>query len=106
MKAPAAMTFPLVCLAVLSVVGGLVGVPEIFMKNGNKLGDFLSPVFADSDKILVTNATSSQTELMLMGVSSVLIIIVCVWAWKKYKNFDGSTKEAGPLQKPFKINFM
>ena len=62
-ESPSAMTFPLVCLAVLSAVGGLVGIPEIFMKNGNKLGDFLSPVFADSNKILVTHATSSQTEL-------------------------------------------
>ncbi len=104
-ESPGAMTFPLVCLAVLSVVGGLVGIPEIFMKNGNKLGDFLSPVFAESDKILVTHSTSSQTELMLMGVSSLLIIIVCVWAWNKYKNFDGTTKEAGAFAKAIQNKF-
>ncbi len=104
-ESPGAMTFPLVCLAVLSVVGGLVGVPEIFMKNGNKLGDFLSPVFAESDKILVTHTTSSQTELTLMGLSSLLIIIVCVWAWNKYKNFDGTIKEAGLFAKAIQNKF-
>lgn len=104
-ESPGAITFPLVCLAVLSVVGGLVGIPEIFMKNGNKLGDFLSPVFAESNKILVMHNTSSQTELMLMGVSSLLIIIVCVWAWNKYKNFDGTTKEAGAFAKVVQNKF-
>ena len=93
-ESPSAITFPLVCLAVLSAVGGLVGIPEIFMKGGNKIGDFLSPVFADSNKMLVTNATASQTEIMLIAVSSLLIIIVCIWAWNKYKKFDGVIKEA------------
>lgn len=104
-ESPPAITFPLICLAVLSAIGGLVGIPEIFMKNGNKLGDFLSPVFADSNKILVTNTTSSQTEIILIAVSSLLIIIVCIWAWNKYKNFDGSVKEAGAFTKAIQNKF-
>jgi NADH-quinone oxidoreductase subunit L len=104
-ESPAAITFPLIFLAVLSAIGGLVGIPEIFMKNGNKLGDFLSPVFTDSDKILVTNATSSQTEIILIVVSSLLIIIVCVWAWNKYKNFDSSIKEESAFAKAIQNKF-
>ncbi|MGH2563184.1 MAG: NADH-quinone oxidoreductase subunit 5 family protein, partial [Ginsengibacter sp.] len=104
-ESPAAMTFPLICLAILSAVGGLIGIPEIFMKDGNKLGDFLSPVFADSNKVLATNTTSSQTEMMLIAVSSVLIIIVCIWALNKFKNFDGSAKEAGPFSKAIQNKF-
>ncbi|MGH2648409.1 MAG: NADH-quinone oxidoreductase subunit L [Ginsengibacter sp.] len=104
-ESPAAMTFPLICLAILSAVGGLTGIPEIFMKDGNKLGDFLSPVFADSNKVLATNTTSSQTEMMLIAVSSVLIIIVCIWAWNKFKNFDGSTKKAGAFSKAIQNKF-
>jgi NADH-quinone oxidoreductase subunit L len=102
---PPAITFPLICLAILSAIGGLVGIPEIFMKNGNKLGDFLSPIFTDSNKILVTNATSSQTEIILIGVSSVLIIIVCIWAWNRYKNFDGSIKEESAFSKAIQNKF-
>lgn len=104
-ESPSAITFPLICLAILSAIGGLVGIPEIFMKNGNKLGDFLSPVFADSNKILVTNTTSSQTEIILIAVSSLLIIIVCIWAWNKYKNYDGSIKEEGSIVKAIQNKF-
>ena len=104
-ESPPAITFPLICLAILSAIGGLVGIPEIFMKNGNKLGDFLSPVFADSNKILVTNTTSSQTEIILIAVSSLLIIIVCIWAWNKYKNYDGSIKEQGAFAKAIQNKF-
>ena len=104
-ESPSAITFPLICLAILSAIGGLVGIPEIFMKNGNKLGDFLSPVFADSNKILITNTTSSQTEIILIAVSSLLIIIVCIWAWNKYKNYDGSIKEEGSFVKAIQNKF-
>ena len=104
-ESSAAMTFPLICLAVLSAIGGFVGIPEVLMKNGDKLGDFLSPIFADSKKILTTSATSSQTEIILMGVSSLLIIIICIWAWNKYKNFDGSTKEQGAFARVIQNKF-
>lgn len=104
-ESPPAITFPLICLAILSAIGGLVGIPEIFMKNGNKLGDFLSPVFADSSKILITNATSSQTEIILIAVSSLLIIIVCFWSWNKFKKFDASVKEESSFAKAIQNKF-
>jgi NADH-quinone oxidoreductase subunit L len=104
-ESPAAITFPLICLAILSAIGGLVGIPEMFMKNGNKLGDFLAPIFADSGRLVVTHETSSQTEIILMGVSSLLILIVCVWAWNKYKNFNGSTKQEGAFAKAIRNKF-
>ncbi len=104
-ESPASMTFPLICLAVLSAIGGLVGIPEVLMKNSNKLGDFLSPVFTDSNKILAADTTAPQTEIILMVVSSVLIVIVCIWAWKKYKNYDGSVKEAGAFTRAIQNKF-
>jgi NADH-quinone oxidoreductase subunit L len=104
-ESPSAMTFPLVCLAVLSAVGGLIGIPEIFMKDGDKIGDFLAPVFTDSNKMLVTNATASQTEIVLIAVSSLLIIIVCIWAWNKYKKFDGIIKEPTGFAKAVQNKF-
>ena len=104
-ESPPSMTFPLICLAILSAIGGFVGIPEVFAKSGNKLGDFLSPIFADSNKILVTNPGSSQTEIILMGVSSILILIVCIWAWNKYKNFDGTVKEEGAFARAIQNKF-
>jgi NADH-quinone oxidoreductase subunit L len=104
-ESPAAMTFPLICLAILSAIGGFIGVPEIFMKNGNKLGDFLSPVFIDSNKILISAPQNHQTEIILMGVSSVLILIVCIWAWNKYKKFDGTLKPEGAFARVIQNKF-
>jgi len=42
-ESPAVMTVPLVILAVLSIVGGWVGLPEHWLW-GNRLGEFLAPV--------------------------------------------------------------
>ncbi len=104
-ESAAAITFPLICLAVLSIIGGLVGIPAGLMNNGNKFGDFLNPIFADSNKILAANETASHTELLLMAVSSVLIIIVCIWAWNKYKKYDNSVKESGAFAKAIENKF-
>jgi NADH-quinone oxidoreductase subunit L len=89
-ESPAIMTVPLIILAVLSAIGGFVGIPEIFAKNGNILGDFLSPVFVRSRQILTPHAIPHQTELILIIVSSLLILIVSLWAWNKYKNYQPS----------------
>src|SRR5450432_2364531 len=61
-ESPAAITIPLILLAILSATGGLVGIPEIFIKKAHKLGDFLSPVFAHSKNITEQNL-SGQTEI-------------------------------------------
>ena len=104
-ESSSAITFTLICLAMLSAIGGFVGVPEIFLDHGNKLGDFLSPVFADSNKLLVAHPVSQQTEITLMAVSSVLIILVCFWAWNRFRKFDGSVKEAGSFTRAMQNKF-
>ena len=90
-ESPATMTIPLIILAVLSAIGGFVGLPEIFAKNGNKIGDFLSPVFAHSEQILGAHTLPHQTEWILIIVSALLVIIVSIWAWNKFKNYESST---------------
>jgi len=91
----ATITIPLIILAILSAFGGFVGIPEIFVKNGHKLGDFLSPVFAHSSQVIAENNVSHQTELILMISSAILIIIVSIWAWSKYKKYSGVEEESG-----------
>ncbi|MBA2248569.1 MAG: NADH-quinone oxidoreductase subunit L [Chitinophagaceae bacterium] len=90
-ESPGAITFPLISLAFLSVVGGLVGIPEIYMQHGHRLGEFLSPVFAQSNAILATHEITHQTEWMLTGISTILIVLISVWAWNKNKNYQGET---------------
>jgi len=45
-ESPAAMTIPLIVLAILSVIGGWVGIPEVLMPNAHSLEHFLDPIFA------------------------------------------------------------
>ncbi|MEO9004008.1 MAG: NADH-quinone oxidoreductase subunit L [Ginsengibacter sp.] len=104
-ESPATMTVPLIILAVLSAIGGFIGIPEVFAKNGNKIGDFLSPVFQRSNQILGEHKMPHQTEWILIIVSALLVIGVSVWAWNKFKNYETSVTEDNLLVKAIKNKF-
>jgi len=88
-ESPAAITIPLIILAFLSAVGGLVGIPDLFMFDGHKLGEYLSPVFARSEMLLSNHLVPRQTEYILLGVSTILILAASFWAWSKFKRYRG-----------------
>jgi NADH-quinone oxidoreductase subunit L len=58
-ESPMVMLVPLMILAVLSLLGGLVGI-------GNRFENFLAPVFGSMEGV---EGASRGTELLLMGVS-------------------------------------
>ncbi len=95
----------MITLAILSAVGGLVGIPEILVKNGHKLGEFLAPIFEHSNKILIAHHVPEQTEIILLAVSVILIIAVCFWAWNKYKNYSPELKEQSGFAKAIQNKF-
>jgi len=98
-ESPAAMTVPLMVLAALSIVGGYVGIPELFVHNSHKLADFLAPVFAESKKLAVAHPEDHNTEWILMGVSTILIIAIIIWAVKKYSTYVRTDTEETGLAK-------
>lgn len=83
-ESPAAITVPLVVLAILSVIGGWIGIPEFILHGAHALKDFLHPVFEQSYAILHQHEVAHSTEWTLAGVSSLLIIILVVIAWNRY----------------------
>ncbi|MEO5685675.1 MAG: NADH-quinone oxidoreductase subunit L [Chitinophagaceae bacterium] len=87
-ESPAAMTIPLVVLAILAVAGGWIGIPEVFMKDGHWLEHFLSPIFAASyevkEKMHAAHVLDHNTEYMLMGASVLLAIIAIAYAVNKF----------------------
>ena len=85
-ESPVSMTVPLIILAVLSIIGGFVGIPEVFMHGGDKLGEFLSPVISSHE----VHNVSHPTEYLLMGLSTGLVIIMIIFAWIKFKNYQRS----------------
>ena len=83
-ESPSAITIPLIVLAILSVVGGYIGIPEYMVQGGHWLKEFLAPVFAGSTAILASHEISHSQEWMLTGISTALILIVVVYAWNRF----------------------
>lgn len=98
-ESPSAITVPLIILALLSIAGGLVGIPEFIMHGGHSLAGFLDPIFIKSNAILGTHEVSHQTEWLLAGVSTALILIISGWAWNKYTIHEVTTKPGTGLEK-------
>ena len=96
-ESPTAMTIPLIVLAILSVVGGFIGIPEVFAENKHWLEHFLSPIFAESNKLATAHHLSHSQEYILMGTVTVLIIGVILFAVNKFKYFseDNESAEVG-----------
>lgn len=82
-ESPLSMTIPLIVLAVLSVVGGFLNVPEALGGNYG-LANFLAPVFADSVSHTGTFHLDHNTEYALMAISAIAALIMAFIAYKRY----------------------
>jgi NADH-quinone oxidoreductase subunit L len=76
-ESPMVMLVPLMILAVLSVIGGLVGI-------GNRFEHFLEPVFGTGIAEAAGEAASRGTELLLMGVSITVAVLGFILAYVLY----------------------
>jgi len=82
-ESPALMTIPLIVLAVLAAIGGFVGIPEVFVKGGDKLTAFLSSVIATNH-----HPVNRSTEFFLMGLSGSLVVATIIFTWFRFKNYQ------------------
>jgi len=98
-ESPAAMTVPLIILAILATIGGFIGIPEVFAKNAHWLEHFLAPVFAQSKALQPEHLGDSTHELIMMGIMTVLVIATIFWAWSKYSKYQPATEEESGLGK-------
>jgi NADH-quinone oxidoreductase subunit L len=83
-ESPAAMTIPLIILAILSIIGGFVGVPEVFTQGGDKLAKFLGDAGV---KDLPRAGISHSTEMMLMAVTTGVAILAIIIAFVRYRRY-------------------
>jgi len=88
-ESPKAMTMPLIILAILSVVGGFIGVPEV-LGGHHWLASFLSPVVKSA-----THHLEHSTEYILMGITTALVLISITFAWVKFKNYKVASESTG-----------
>ncbi len=98
-ESPAAITFPLIILALLAVIGGWIGIPEVFMHGGHRLEAFLEPIFEQSNKLVTKHEMAHSTEYMLMGISVVAALIAIIVAWTKFSKYEKSEAEETGLGK-------
>jgi NADH-quinone oxidoreductase subunit L len=78
-ESPVTMTFPVVALAVLAAVGGVLSLP---FRSVEFLTQWLEPVFADAPKIDVTSFVAGST---LEGISVVFGLIGLYIAYRIYR---------------------
>ncbi len=91
-ESPPIMIVPLMILAFLSLVGGLVGIP--IFEGLNRFGDFVAPVFAPAKAIIEHGAHHDghhnvSMELILMGVSLAIAIAGLLFARWMYVSDPG-----------------
>jgi len=82
-ESPTSMTIPLIVLAVLSVAGGLIGVPEA-LGGHHWLAQFLSPILASRAAQTEEFHMEHQLELVLMAVSVAGAVLAIIYAYTKY----------------------
>jgi len=82
-ESPPSMTIPLIVLAILSTVGGFLGIPG---SNGEHhwLQHFLAPVFAQSTLVTPVVEMAQSTEYILMCISVGVAVIAFIYAYMKY----------------------
>jgi len=92
-EAPKTMTIPLIILAVLSIVGGFVGIPES-LGGGNVLEKFLEPIFEKAEfRLPLHHEGSHSMEYILMAISVLIATISILYARKKFV-----TQESLPVE--------
>ena len=98
-ESPAAITIPLITLAILAVVGGWINIPDVFMNGGDKLQQFLSPIFAASNAIMVKRELAPSTDYTLMAVSVLGALATLIYAINKFSKYEKITVEERGLGK-------
>lgn len=104
-ESPVSMTIPLIVLAVLSVFGGLIGVPEV-LGGSHWLANYLAPVFEVSGSKMAELALDHSTEYLLMGISVGGVIVAIIFAYVKYiKNSHVPSLDTEPRSALAKISY-
>jgi NADH-quinone oxidoreductase subunit L len=79
-ESPKGMTIPLIVLAILSVIGGVLGLPH-FWGFHNFIGDHLDPLILRKNPSTLPH----DTEWMLMGIASVGALVIIYVAYVIYR---------------------
>jgi NADH-quinone oxidoreductase subunit L len=97
-ESPKVMTIPLIILAVLSVIGGFIGLPQLV--GTNLLDNFLEPVFAGAKGVLPEHHIEASTEITLILVS---VVVAAAAIFLSFRIFAKEYKPKGVRTGLYKI---
>lgn len=96
-ESPSTITIPLIILAVLSVIGGVIGLPHVM--GYNVLEHWLDPVFANSNLLLQNmhgnTEHSASIEWVLILVSVIIASVVVYFSYRKFSVQEKFESEKG-----------
>ena len=99
-ESPRIMTLPLIILAVLAVLGGLLNLP--FASSTRFLENWLTPVFGTA---LVANTLSGTAQVVLGSMDAVFAVIGISLAWSLWRtNWDQPNLEPALLKRAWGID--
>jgi NADH-quinone oxidoreductase subunit L len=86
-ESPSVMTLPLWILALLSVAGGVLGLPPV-LHVAHRLKDWLEPVVAPGNALLASNDAlhelAHSTEWMLLGLGALVAVVFSLSGFRAY----------------------
>ncbi len=96
-ESPMGMTIPLVVLAILSLVGGALNLPEYLIHQSGLLASWLKPILTIEE---TQHAISHSTEYILIGIAILVFVVAFIFTRSKYvsKNHVPSEGESKGLQ--------
>lgn len=95
-ESPKSMTIPLMKLALLSTIGGLIGIPAVFGAP-HLLDNFLSPVIKEVQGMETAHHLSHSTEFTLMAIAvsgAILSIVVAYFRYVKNAHVPKAENES------------
>ena len=98
-ESPWIMLLPLIVLAILSLVGGWVGIPAA-LGGHNEFEHFLAPVFAAAPIVEAAEPVSHGLELGLAAISVAVALLGLFFAWLFYAKKPGTADAIAGKAKP------
>lgn len=95
-ESPKSMTIPLIVLAILSVAGGLLGIPAAF-HGSNWISTYLNPIIVHKNP----STLSHETEFLLMGIATAVALVAIYTAYNVYQKSNVLPAENEKDMRPF-----
>jgi NADH-quinone oxidoreductase subunit L len=94
-ESPPSITFPLIVLAILSTLGGFLGIPGVFAHGAHAFNSWFAPLLADLPAAEHV-AENTSTEWLLMGLAVAGAVISWIIAARMFSKKEVNENDVNP----------